>query len=293
MDGLVQIVRAAGGPQSPELSEKTRRHLFLYVESPRQHWPYVDQLSVDLAASISLNSKPLLPSTLDLRDLEPYFGPANPLTWAHAKTFGTRLYNYTGSPLSDLAVNVWWGLRNISELLDAINDGRETPDTVSASDIQFSDRVEVLERLVHQLWFVENRAAPQHPLFKTFGFTCLIYIYSIFRELPKELGMNVMLAKRVKIAMESCGEGELRVLLATFSDLLLWEMFICGRIADLRDRLFFAQQATKVLMVRKVEERSDILVAAEKFLWPERGTEPALGAAGAYPSTETIGTSDS
>jgi len=29
--GLLQIVQAAGGLQSQELSEKTRRHLFLYV----------------------------------------------------------------------------------------------------------------------------------------------------------------------------------------------------------------------------------------------------------------------
>jgi len=92
--------------------------------------------------------------------------------------------------------------------------------------------------------------------------------------------MNVMLAKRVKIGLESCREGELNVLLATFPDLLLWEIFIGRRIADPRDIPFFAQQATKVLMVRKVEERSDILVAAEKFLWPERGTDAALGAAG-------------
>jgi hypothetical protein len=29
IEGLDQLVRAAGGPQSPEFSEKTRRHLFL------------------------------------------------------------------------------------------------------------------------------------------------------------------------------------------------------------------------------------------------------------------------
>ena len=29
MDGIVQLVRAAGGPSSPEYSQKTRRHVFL------------------------------------------------------------------------------------------------------------------------------------------------------------------------------------------------------------------------------------------------------------------------
>jgi hypothetical protein len=57
------------------------------------------------------------------------------------------------------------------------------------------------------------------------------------------------------------------------------EDFYGGRISDPRDRTFVAQQATKALMVRKVEERSDILVAAEKFLWPERGTDTTLSAA--------------
>jgi len=114
----------------------------------------------------------------------------------------------------------------------------------------------------------------------------LIYLYATFRELPRELGVARLLASRVKIALETC--GDLNVLLATFPDLLLWQMFICGRIADERDRPFLAQQATKILRVKKLEESNDILVAADKFLWPERGTEPLLAPAGTLAFAEVI-----
>ncbi|KAH6701950.1 hypothetical protein BKA61DRAFT_199898 [Leptodontidium sp. MPI-SDFR-AT-0119] len=144
-------------------------------------------------------------------------------------------------------------------------------DTPRATDLQFSDRVEALERLVHSLWHVENPENPQHPIFRTFGWACLIYIYTILRELPKELGMNTMLANRIKLALESC--PDLNVLLATFQDLLLWQMFLCGRVADYRDRPFFAQQATKILIVRKTESSGEILAASKEFLWPERQLE--------------------
>jgi len=73
---------------------------------------------------------------------------------------------------------------------------------------------------------------------------------------------------------------ELNVLLATFNDLFLWEMFVCGRVADGRNKTFFASKATKILISRKLEHQEGILSAAEAFLWPERhvsGT-PSSGA---------------
>jgi hypothetical protein len=234
----------------------------------------INQRRTDLAACIAMEAKPLLPPRVDLSDLKAYFGEPSPATTLYAKTFGTRLFNYTGSLLSDQAAIVFWGLRNISELLERIKAGRENPDTASASDIHFTDRVEVLERMVHPLWYVEDLASPQHAIFRTFGSTCLIYIYSTLRELPKELGMNVELAVRIKSALET--SGDLNMLLATFQDLLLWQMFICGRIAHDRERPFFVQNATKILMVRKLEDANDILAAVDRFLWPER--EPAFDA---------------
>ena len=55
---------------------------------------------------------------------------------------------------------------------------------------------------------------------------------------------------------------------------MLWQMFICGRVADARDRPFFASQATKLLLIQKVEKPVDIIIASEGFLWPER--QPGL-----------------
>ncbi|KAH8779710.1 hypothetical protein F5882DRAFT_147184 [Hyaloscypha sp. PMI_1271] len=262
MDGLVQLVRAAGGLQSPDFSEKTRRHLFF----------------VDLAAAIIANTKPHFSPTMDLTNLELYFRKPSPAALSHISSFGARLYNFTGSPLSDQAARVLWGLRSISELVAAFRENSATPDTASASDIQFTDRVEVLERLVHQLWFVEDPATPQHIIFQTFGFTCLIYIYTALRDLPMGLDMNKMLARKVRMALETC--AELNVLLATFPDLLLWEMLLCGRAASPRDKPFLAQQTTKILMVRKLEDARDILAASDTFLWPERGALAPLVAVG-------------
>lgn len=219
-------------------------------------------------------SKPILPATLDLTDIQIYFGRPSTTTAHYVRTFGIRLYNFTGSNSSEQAATVLWGLRNITELLAAIHEGTQLIDTPLASDIQFTDRVEVLERLVHQLWYVDGSETPQHAVLRTFGWTCLIYIYTTLRELPKELGMNMMLANRVKKALD--GSPDLDVLLATFQDLLLWQMFICGRVADPRDKPFFAHQAARILMVRKLEHDNAILTAAEGFLWPERVDALAL-----------------
>ncbi|KAK0124635.1 hypothetical protein ONS95_009582 [Cadophora gregata] len=255
INGLLTIVSALGGPHSPRISPQTRRHIYLS----------------DLVACISLDSKPLIEPALDLSGLESIFGRPSAATGSYTKTFGNRLYNFTGSSLSDLAGTVLWGLRNVSERLEGIHAGTEMLDTLRPTDIQFTDRVEALERLVHGLWYVEDPENPQHPIFRTFGWASLIYIYTILRELPKELGVNTMLANRIKLALEAC--PDLNVLLATFQDLLLWQMFLCGRVADSRDRPFFAQQATKILIVRKTENSDEILAASKEFLWPERIVE--------------------
>jgi hypothetical protein len=229
-----------------------------------------ENLRTDMSASIVLMTRPVLQPTVG-SDLNEYFGRPSAVTASYINTFRLRLYNFTESPLSDDGAKVLWGLRNISAILEAIHEGTASPDRAIAEDIHFSDRVEVLERLVQKLWYVEDPNNEQHAIFRTFGWTCVIYIYTILRELPPELGMNPMLAGRVKKLLEAC--PDLNVLLATFQDLVLWQMFICGRVADSRVRPFFANQASKILMIRKMENESEIIVASEGFLWPERLVE--------------------
>lgn len=230
-------------------------------------------------------TKPVLRPTVG-NDLNEYFGRPSPATASYIKTFQLRLYNFTGSLLSKVAANVLWGLRNISELLEAIHEGTESPDRAIPEDIHFTDRVEVLERLAMKLWLVEEPEGEQHAIFRTFGWACVIYIYTILRELPPELGMNSMVAGRIKASLEA--SPDLNVLLATFQDLLLWQMFICGRVADARDRPFFASNASKILMIRKVENEDEIIVASEGFIWPERLIKLPIRAAGVSHIVEQV-----
>ena len=188
--------------------------------------------------------------------------------------------------MSKVAANVLWGLRNISELLEAIHEGTESLDRAIPEDIHFTDRVEVLERLAMKLWLIDDPDDEQPVIFRTFGWACVIYTYTILRELPPELGMNPMLAGRIKASLEA--SPDLNVLLATFQDLLLWQMFICGRVADARDRPFFANNASKILMIRKVESEDEIIVASEGFIWPERLINFPLRATGALHTVEQV-----
>lgn len=116
----------------------------------------------DLATSITLNKKLYLRSHPSLRspDLKIYFGPATLDTERYAHTFSTRLYNFTeNAPLSRQAFNVYWGLRNLNIMLENVRAGRDSPDTPNANDLQFTDRVEVLERAAHGLWFQETETS--------------------------------------------------------------------------------------------------------------------------------------
>lgn len=273
LTGLLHLVKASGGVQSLEHDPKTIRHVFF----------------TDLAAAITLSTKPILEPTLNVADYTTFFGPPDSATMSYARTFQTRLYNFTNSPLSEVAATALWGLRNLTQQWKVFHDGKADPDTPSPTDTQFTDRVEVFERLVHALWHVEDSENEQHAIFRTFGWTCCIWIYTKLRDLPIELGMNPMLASRIKTTLESC--PDLNVILATFNDLFLWQMFVCGRVAAERDKAFFAGLATKILITRRLEDPEDILVAAEAFLWPERRT-PSSSAASNQHSEEVMDVSD-
>lgn len=252
LNGMVQLIGMAGGLMSPILSPKTRRRV----------------LQSDLSAAIVLMQPPRLQPTLLEQDVSAYFGPPSYCTILHARTLGTCLANFTASQeLSEVAVNIYWGLRNISASLEAIQAGTELADAVEEC-VQFSDRVEILERATHTFWYCDAGDSTSS-IFRLFGWASLIYIYTVLRELPAELRIMKLVARRIKAEMEKC--LNLDVLLATFKDLMLWIIFLSGRASDVRHKPFFARQAAKILLIiNMTEDQADILQASQRFLWPER-----------------------
>jgi hypothetical protein len=239
----------------------------------------------DLATSITLQKEFYLEPTLQSPDLTRYFGPASPATDSYAHTFSTRLFNFSdSSQLSHRAQTLFWGLRNLSLLLEDIRAGRASPDTTNAADLQFTDRVEILERLAHSLWYhgPSHSTPPCHPstqnappppanttIFCLLGHATLIYIYTVLRELPPQLGMLKLVAARIVSIFEKTPPGQQNVLLATFQDLMVWVMFVGGSVAAPREKIYLARLVSRILLVNRWEEERDILSASQRFLWPE------------------------
>lgn len=210
----------------------------------------------------------LEPTLLD-PDISVYFRQPSPCTLENAKALGTRLFNFTElQVLSDVVVNIYWGLRNLTEIVEGFKAGIEVVDS-HEHDIQFSDRVEVLERATHILWCRSTRD-PQTTIFRLFGSATLIHIYTILRELPPELRMLKLIAMRMKDQMERA--PNLNDILATFPELMLWILFVGGQVAETERKPFFARQASKILLMKRIENQTDILHASQNFLWPERNS---------------------
>lgn len=262
--------RACRGPHVSNPSPKDAQ-ASPTVKCPRQNVIFIFRLirlRSDLSAAIVLMQPPRLQPTLLDPDVSAYFGPPSYCTIRHARTLGTCLTNFTASQeLSEVAVNIYWGLRNISASLEAIQAGTEVADAVEEC-VQFSDRVEVLERATHTFWYCDAEDSTSS-IFRLFGWASLIHIYTVLRELPAELRIMKLVATRIKAEMEKC--LNLNVLLATFKDLMLWIIFLGGRVSDVSYKPFFAQQAAKILLVINItEDQADILQASQRFLWPER-----------------------
>jgi hypothetical protein len=277
LSGLLQLVRAAGGAESPTLSYRTRR-LVMFA---------------DLAASITLDKRFHLRPIALLRGPNPsFYFPFSPMTHQLARELGTRFLNFTGATkLSEQVALVFWGLRSLSETLERIRQGKESPDAERAEDLMFTDRVEVLERALHPLWFRDSStnspnwsgiatpqtlspavsfAPAQHPLFRLFGLACLIYVYSFLRELP-QLQMLGLVSTRIFDTLALISDSDTNELLATFPDLMLWVLFTAGKVAGPREKGGFARLVAKILIIRGVEEEAGVQSAASKFLWPDRG----------------------
>ena len=77
-----------------------------------------------------------------------------------------------------------------------------------------------------------------------------------------------LVAMRMKDQMERA--PNLNVLLATFPELMLWILFLGGQVAETARKPYFARQASKILLMKRIENQQDILKASQRFLWPER-----------------------
>ncbi|KAG0648482.1 hypothetical protein D0Z07_5251 [Hyphodiscus hymeniophilus] len=228
---------------------------------------YLTTARCDLTASIVLVQDPQLEPMLFNPDISVYFRQPSLYTWENAKALGIRLLNFTElHDLSDVAMNIYWGLRNLTEIVEGFKAGIEVVDR-REEELQFSDRVEVLERATHTLWY-SNSKDPQTTIFRLFGCATLIYIYTILRELPSELRMLKLVAMRMKDQMERA--PNLNDILATFPELMLWLLFLAGSVAEAERKPFFARQASKILLMKKIEDQTNILKASQDFLWPER-----------------------
>jgi hypothetical protein len=256
----------------------------------------------DLATSITLQKRFYLSPTFHSPHLTLYFGHASPATASYARTFSTRLFNFSdSSQLSRRAQTLFWGLRNLSILLEDIHAGRASPDTPHAEDLQFTDRVEVLERLAHALWYHEPSATPTNPapgtcprehaqapqlasdttIFALLGHATLIYIYTVLRELPPELGMLKLVSTRITNLLEHLPPTQQNLLLGTFQDLMIWVMFLGGSVAAPREKVVLAKMVSRILLVNRCESEEGIFEASQRFLWPEVCGGDTLGAGAA------------
>lgn len=82
--------------------------------------------------------------------------------------------------------------------------------------------------------------------------------------------MLKLIAMRMKDQMERA--PNLNDILATFPELMLWILFVGGQVAETERKPFFARQASKILLMKRIENQTDILHASQNFLWPERNS---------------------
>jgi hypothetical protein len=202
-------------------------------------------------------------------NLSAYWGLPSPATKIYTKDFVTRLHRFTNlQGLSEQAGKVFWALRNLSALLEAILAGKESADSPNPNDIQFSDRVEMLERSVLPLWHASGNEGYHFTIFRLFGWASLIYIYSEFRHVPCGMLIFQRLAERIRIDIGKC--LDLNELFGTFPDLMLWILQIASLKASQSQKFFFRNQASKILQILRIQGERDSGFEALTFLWPEK-----------------------
>jgi hypothetical protein len=104
-------------------------------------------------------------------------------------------------------------------------------------------------------------------IFTLFARASLIYICSTLRELLMGAKIFQEVGNTLKESMD-LGDNDLSILLSEFPDLLLWVLSLGERSVSLSHKVWFADMATRVMMV--CQRQDDVAEdAARDFLWPE------------------------
>lgn len=250
-----------------------------------------------MLASSVLNEPPhFIETRFDNADPNVLYGPPSLSTQSYARDLSARLSSFTGNvEASDAVANLYWGLRNLSILLD------KTPKSESNKGLSFSTRAEFLEHQTRKLLassvnedgtpkpdanLTANTTTTAKPDPKTtstfnpiiliplFCHATLIYTYSILQQLAPCVPVYAQLSERLETVMD-IPDSQLNILLGTFPDLMLWVLFLGGKASPATmlgassRKVWFAKTAARILRVRKVEEREGIEVASQAFLWPD------------------------
>ena len=103
-------------------------------------------------------------------------------------------------------------------------------------------------------------------LLRMFAWASLIYLYANLRDAPKGMPLYGRLAERIRVEMDEC--HELKVIYETFPDLMLWILFLAGRVRASSPTHTSQERQLKFWPLKRVFEEIDIKVASQTFLWP-------------------------
>jgi hypothetical protein len=233
----------------------------------------------DLAASASLYTPPRFDPYDTSTSLISYFGPPSRLTDVYAQAFGSKLLSFTSHQyLSQRAATVYWGLRNLSQL-NNVHNPNAFVDTTDITSIQYSDQIEMLERIAVPLWLPNSRSEAHPAIFKIFGLALLIYLYVELRDIPLSVKIMKTHAARIRMEMERAGEILVDGMCQAFPEMMLWVVFLAGKAAELQGKGFFAARVARILVLNGMGDmeglgKRGIERAASEFLrlrWRQSG----------------------
>ena len=211
--------------------------------------------------------KPLFetPSHSDVA-LSLQFGPPGEVTKTESHMFAERLLAYgVPSILCNIAMRVFWGLRNLTILGKTL----DKPAVEDEDRFHFSASIEILMHNICALLEIQSphtHEAHDSKITDIFAYGALIYLFSSLRGLPIDMSMFHMFADRMKRAAD---RSNLDSLADEFPEMMLWTLFQGGNAAKTPLKPWFAGKSSKILAGLKIESLGDIQLASQAFLWPE------------------------